>query len=326
VIDQEVVIVDAQTLTKCLPDQVGEVWVSGPSVARGYWSRPDETGRTFGAYITGSGEGPFLRTGDLGFLHEGELFIAGRLKDLIIIRGLNYYPHDIERTVEQCHASLRPGCGAAISFLSEGEERLGIIQEINPEPHLNLDDIVANIIQVVTETHDLQPHAVALIEPGSIPKTSSGKIRRFASRGAFLAGNLPVLISWQAPSAPNGEINPTAFADSDLETEDIETRLQLLVAARLGVAPHKVDTDQIITRYGLDSLSAIELMHGIEESLKISLPLTMFFENSSIADLANEIKRQRAPGDSSGRSWIKGIEEVRITPKGYQSTSVGERN
>jgi amino acid adenylation domain-containing protein/non-ribosomal peptide synthase protein (TIGR01720 family) len=237
-------------------------------------------------------------------LHEGQLFIAGRLKDLIIIRGLNYYPHDIERTVEQCHAALRPGCGAAISFLSEGEERLGIIQEIDAEPHLDLDDIVANIIQVVTETHDLQPHAVALIEPGSIPKTSSGKIRRFASRGAFLAGNLPVLISWQAPSAPNGEINPPAFADSDLETEDIETRLQLLVAAKLGIAPYKVDADQIITRYGLDSLSAIELMHGIEESLKVSLPLTMFFEDSSIADLANEIKRQRAAGDSSASEAI----------------------
>src|ERR1044072_7725154 len=114
--DQRIVIVDRDTLRECPADKVGEVWVSGPSVARGYWSRPEETEQTFKAYLSDTGEGPFLRTGDLGFLREGELFITGRLKDLIIIRGLNHYPQDIELTVQNSHPALRPDSGAAFSI------------------------------------------------------------------------------------------------------------------------------------------------------------------------------------------------------------------
>ena len=119
--EQQVRIVNPETLIECAPDEVGEVWVSGSSVTRGYWNRPEETRQTFGAYLADTGEGPFLRTGDMGFLRDAELFIAGRLKDLVIIRGLNHYPQDIELTAEGSCAALRPGCGVAFSVEVEGE-------------------------------------------------------------------------------------------------------------------------------------------------------------------------------------------------------------
>jgi acyl-CoA synthetase (AMP-forming)/AMP-acid ligase II len=121
---QAIAIVDPATRLRCQPDQVGEIWVSGPSIAQGYWNQPAATADTFQAYLADTGVGPYLRTGDLGFVHDAELFVTGRLKDLIIIRGRNYYPHDIELSVEQCHPALRVNAGAAFSVEVEHEERL----------------------------------------------------------------------------------------------------------------------------------------------------------------------------------------------------------
>ena len=111
-LDQKIVIVNPETRHPCAEHEVGEIWVTGPSVAQGYWRRKDETDYHFRAHLAGSGDEPYLRTGDLGFFHGSELFVAGRLKDLIIIRGLNHYPHDIELTVEKSHPAVRPSCGA----------------------------------------------------------------------------------------------------------------------------------------------------------------------------------------------------------------------
>src|SRR6202041_677670 len=127
---EKIVIVDAQSCTPCPPGRVGEIWVSGPNVTQGYWNNPKETAETFRAFLKDSGEGPFLRTGDLGFLHEDELFVTGRLKDLIIIRGRNLYPEDIELTVARCHKGLRPGCTVAFSVQDEFDEGLAIVQEV----------------------------------------------------------------------------------------------------------------------------------------------------------------------------------------------------
>src|SRR5690606_21713603 len=128
-LDQRIVIAHPENMTSLPPDQIGEIWVSGPSVAQGYWNRPEETDRTFRAYLKDTGEGPFLRTGDLGFIQDGELFVTGRLKDLIIIRGLNHYPQDIEATAERAHARVRPGNGAAFACEIDGVERLVLVQE-----------------------------------------------------------------------------------------------------------------------------------------------------------------------------------------------------
>jgi len=190
-----VVIVNPDSGDRCEPNEIGEIWVSGPSIAQGYWNRPTETEQTFKAYLRNTNEGPFLRTGDLGFFFKEELFIAGRLKDLIIIDGLNYYPQDIELTIEKCHSLARPGCSAAFSLDIDGEERIVVVVEVNTTPHIeeNLEqrqskkqEIVKAIIKSVAEEHGLQIHSIALIKAGTIPKTSSGKIQRHACRASFL--------------------------------------------------------------------------------------------------------------------------------------------
>ena len=194
--DLKVAIVDPETLAPCASDRVGEIWVSGPSVARGYWRKPVETEQTFGAHLA-TGEGPFLRTGDLGFLDRGQLFVTGRVKDLIIIRGSNHYPQDLEHAVERSHRALRPACGAAFSIDVDGAERLVIVQEVNDRASVPSEDVVAAIRRALTESHEVHPDAIILIEPRSIPRTSSGKIQRYACREAFLAGTLDVVHEWR---------------------------------------------------------------------------------------------------------------------------------
>ncbi len=189
--DQKIVIVDAESATRCSPDQVGEIWISGPSVAQGYWNRPTETAGTFQAYLS-TGEGPFLRTGDLGFLKDDELFITGRIKDMIIVDGRNLYPQDIELTVERSHTALRPGCCAAFPVVVGSEERLVIAAEVSGSV-LIADQITESIQEAVARYHDLRPHEVVLLKARSIPKTSSGKLQRHACQAGYLAGSLEIL-------------------------------------------------------------------------------------------------------------------------------------
>jgi acyl-CoA synthetase (AMP-forming)/AMP-acid ligase II len=192
IVDFKVVIANPDTLRQSQPSEVGEIWVSDPSVATGYWNRPEETKQTFHAYLADSGEGPFLRTGDLGFLQEGELFITGRLKDMIIIRGRNHYPQDLELTVEKSHPALRPAHGAAFAVEVNGEERLVIVQEVERGYLRGLDvkEVLGDIRQAIQEEHEINAYAIILIKGGSIAKTSSGKIQRSACRSMFLAGTL----------------------------------------------------------------------------------------------------------------------------------------
>jgi acyl-CoA synthetase (AMP-forming)/AMP-acid ligase II len=210
----KIVVAHPESMTACAPDEVGEIWVSSPSVTQGYWNRPEETERTFNAYLADTGEGPFLRTGDLGFLRDGELFVTGRLKDLIIIGGRNLYPHDIELTVEQSHAAVRPGCCVAFSVDVADEERLIIAAEVErryqPERHqlngesrdnshashpsgrppADLDAVSRAIRRAVAEEHDVRVHAVVLLKAGSIAKTPSGKIQRRVCEARFRDGTL----------------------------------------------------------------------------------------------------------------------------------------
>jgi natural product biosynthesis luciferase-like monooxygenase protein/amino acid adenylation domain-containing protein/non-ribosomal peptide synthase protein (TIGR01720 family) len=192
---QKILIVDPESSIACGADRVGEIWVLGPSVAQGYWHRSEQTKQTFHAFTADTNEGPFLRTGDLGFLQDGELFITGRLKDLMIVRGRNHYPQDIELTVEQSHPALKPSSVAAFGIDIEGEERLVIVQEIERTylQQLNIEEVIDAIHGAVSEYHELQVHAVLLLRPGHIPKTSSGKIQRHACRAGFLAGTFDAL-------------------------------------------------------------------------------------------------------------------------------------
>lgn len=191
----EVVIVNPNTLTRCTPDEVGEIWVSDVSVAQGYWNKPKETKHTFKAYLQDTGEGPFLRTGDLGFIKDGQLFVTGRLKDIIIIRGCNHYPQDIEFTVEQSHSALRKNAGAAFGIEVDSEEKLVVVQEVERSwlRKLNLDEVIGDIRQALMAQHELKVDTIALIKSGSIPKTSSGKIMRRTCRSYFLEQTLEVI-------------------------------------------------------------------------------------------------------------------------------------
>jgi acyl-CoA synthetase (AMP-forming)/AMP-acid ligase II len=201
-VDEHVAIVSPDSLNRCAAGSTGEIWVSGPHAGRGYWNRPDETERTFKAYIADTREGPFLRTGDLGFVTGGQLFVTGRLKDLIIIAGRNHYPQDIERTVEASHPALRPSACAAFTFSADGEEHLVIAAELERRPYSQAGDteeyataVSRAVRRAVAEGHDVQVHNVLPLKAGSIPKTSSGKIQRHACRDAFLAGGLELLES-----------------------------------------------------------------------------------------------------------------------------------
>jgi acyl-CoA synthetase (AMP-forming)/AMP-acid ligase II len=189
--DQKVVIVDPQSKRRCPEGRVGEIWVSGPSVAAGYWNRPQESAKVFCARLADSKEGPYLRTGDLGFLQQGELFVTGRIKDLIIINGRNLYPQDVEITAQASHPGLQPFAGAAFAVEHSGQERLVIAQEVQREfLRSNSADMLAAIRQAVVRDYDVQAYAVALLKPGQVPRTSSGKVRRSLCRMSLLAGKL----------------------------------------------------------------------------------------------------------------------------------------
>jgi acyl-CoA synthetase (AMP-forming)/AMP-acid ligase II len=207
---QKIVIVDTETMTQSPPDRVGEIWVSGPSVARGYWNLMEESKKTFQAYLRDTGEGPFLRTGDLGFIKNGELFICGRLKDLIIVDGLNHYPQDIEQTMEECHPAIRAGCSAAFSIAINSQEQVVAVAEValkkndgkqsedgNPHVQINTPSepqaIITEIRKAVSKKHDLRLYDVVLLKPRSIPKTSSGKIQRHECRAGYLSGKLEII-------------------------------------------------------------------------------------------------------------------------------------
>jgi len=295
--DLNIVVVNPETLTRCDSNQVGEIWVAGDSVTQGYWNRAEQTKYAFRAYLKDTEVGSFLRTGDLGFLHNGELFITGRLKDLIIIRGRNHYPQDLEWTVQQSHPSLQPSSGAAFSIDIAGVERLVIAQEVKRSYLRNLDieEVIAAIRQAVAEVHELQVYAVLLLKTGSIPKTSSGKIQRRASRASFLAGSLESIGSSILEDADNtvGEASLTRETILALEPEERQTRLvhylQQQVAQVLKVVSSQVKPHQSLSAFGIDSLMAIELQHTIETNLGVVIPMTSFLRDSSISQLGSEI-------------------------------------
>jgi acyl-CoA synthetase (AMP-forming)/AMP-acid ligase II len=208
---QQIAIVDPQTKQLCPPACVGEIWVRGPGVTLGYWQRPQETAEVFQAYLK-TGEGPFLRTGDLGVIQHDHLLITGRLKDVIILDGRNLYPQDIELTVELAHPAIRPGQCAAFSCEVAGRERLIVLAEVNhhyrpPQQQadasqLDLRAIVKSVRRAVSEQHGVHMHEVVLLKTGGLLKTSSGKLQRRACCQAFIQGTLRTWQSEQEDGQP----------------------------------------------------------------------------------------------------------------------------
>jgi acyl-CoA synthetase (AMP-forming)/AMP-acid ligase II len=194
---ERLAIVDPESRQRLAACSIGEIWVAGPHVAQGYWGNPEATNSTFKAVISGDDTGCWLRTGDLGFLDDsGELFITGRIKELIIVRGVNHYPQDIENTVQDCHAALRRDCGAAFSMLDQnGEEQLVVVQEVERthRQQITIDEVIASIREAITRDHDIAPREIVLLRPSTLPKTTSGKIQRNLAKQMFAAGSLSVL-------------------------------------------------------------------------------------------------------------------------------------
>ena len=208
----EVIIVDPETKIERAGDRIGEIWAKGKGIAKGYWQREEQTESTFKATLIDNPDKTYLRTGDLGFIKDNELYITGRIKDMMILWGRNHYPQHIEETVESCHPALRPNHGAAFSVDVNGEEQLVIAHEINRTDlrQLNAEEVIGAIRLAVGEQNLANVFAVSLLKTGSIPKTSSGKIQRRACQSMFLDGSLNTVAQWQQSEIPETDITDLA--------------------------------------------------------------------------------------------------------------------
>ncbi len=206
-LDGKIAIANPQSLIECAPDEIGEIWFSASSVGKGYWQLPEVTVQTFQAYLNNY-DRPFLRTGDLGFMKDGHLYITGRLNDVLVFWGFNHYPQQIEQTVEQSHPALKPNCGAAFAVTVAGQDRLVILQEIDRH-HLKslvFTEIVEAIRWTIFQQHFIDVYAIALLPPGHLPKTSSGKVRRSVCQEKFLDNSLEIIDRWYLPNPESSNV------------------------------------------------------------------------------------------------------------------------
>lgn len=323
--DQEIAIVDPDTLARCPGGEIGEIWARGPSIAQGYLQQPEENERVFNAHLSDTGEGPFLRTGDLGFMDDGELFVTGRLKDLIVLRGKNYYPQDIEEAAGESHPGLAADSVGAFTIEKDGQQELVVVQELdrgrNPDTGAMIQAIRANI----ASEHELVCSAIVLIRTRSIPKTSSGKIQRHACRQKYLDGELRVLAQWnvgeplpesreevkvatksKGTAAPLGSSNgepaesskpaasvaglaadPAAASSPDAEAIAGTTR-EVVERAVREVGKDRVtdiDLNTSIVELGLDSIERFDIVNRLEAIYGGRFPESVMAEMETCAEV-----------------------------------------
>jgi acyl-CoA synthetase (AMP-forming)/AMP-acid ligase II/acyl carrier protein len=283
----EVRIVRPDVCRTAEPHALGEIWVRSDSVAQGYWDKPLETAETFGAYLT-TGEGPYLRTGDLGFLDDGELFVIGRLKDVIVIRGVNYYPHDLEYTVERSHPALQPDAGALVGVEHSGRVDLVAVCEIRRDCRESFagDEVVDAIRRAVAREHQLALQRIVLLRPGGLPKTSSGKVQRAKCKDDLGGALLPVVHEWQISGTG------TASIDFDIESLSqpgiLERQLVDWLQQELSLGDLTWRTP--LTELGIDSLKGVELVNVLSAAFNFTFPPTSMLDHPSVASLAGLIR------------------------------------
>lgn len=296
--NQVVKIVDSDTKLLCGPNIIGEIWLSGGSVAKGYWGREKESEQTFNAYITDSNDGPYLRTGDLGFIKDEELFITGRLKDLIIIHGKNHYPQDIEFSVEGCHQAFQEGGCAAFSIDSDGEERLVIVQEIKREYLLKLDleEAITIVTKMVSDSYHIKVYGVAFIKPFSLCRTSSGKVQRHACKSAFLSEELKLI---NKESRFVDVVSEFVVSDCpEIEVIDLDTQeklknwIKFRISNELKAPIHLIDDDESLTSYGLDSVVAVKFAGELERKFRCEISSTFMYDYPTINSIATFLLAQ----------------------------------
>ena len=287
-------IVNPETGQRCGADEVGEIWVASVGVARGYWQRPEETEATFGAVLADTRERSFLRTGDLGFLREGELFVTGRLKDLIIVRGENYYPQDIERVVEHSHRLLRPDAGAAFAVETDGEEKVVVVWECEAKTAAKLDAeaVLAAVRNTVAEEFELPVRAVVLLKRGSIFKTSSGKIQRRACRQGFLEGSLAELARWEMVRDEALAVDAVAVEENPLLVQVMELWREVLEVATVR------ETDNFF-ELGGGTLKATTLISEFKRRFQVNLTLSALVQAPTLQECVKFIRSQAAASKQS---------------------------
>jgi acyl transferase domain-containing protein/acyl-CoA synthetase (AMP-forming)/AMP-acid ligase II len=310
-LEHQVKVVDPSSCQLCADSHVGEIWIKGDSVAKGYWNRPDINQEVFNATILGNDgdsdgvQGGFLRTGDLGFMQKNELFVTGRAKDLLVFRGRNHYPQDIELTTEKAHKALKINGGSAFSTDINNVERLIIVQEVNRTAirSLNPKEIFTSIVQQVVDVHEITPFDIVLIKPGRVLKTSSGKIQRQGNKQAYLSEQFEVLARYHTTSC-NDEINtnlkstaPAVLTPQKGSSNEPLAIIKDIIARATSLSASEVDIDMAFQAMGIDSMLTVQLSAALESHIGIELSDTVFYDHPSIRLLSQYIGTRLSPTD-----------------------------
>lgn len=309
---ERVIIVDPDTRLECDERRVGEIWVNGESVARGYWQNPEETAATFHGTLAGDESVTYLRTGDLGFLDDGQLFVTGRLKDLIILNGRNYYPQDLELAAERSHPSLRPGHSAAFALAGEGRERLAIALEVTRHHRETEHEAVFSAVRrALAEREGVLPDVIVLVRQNGIPRTSSGKVQRRATRTMLGDGTLDVI------ARSDETIDDVAFATGASDTSgSLEAWLRRWVADELQIDVANVDATASVREYGLDSVAAVRLVTELERVLGHRVDVSLLWREPSIRSLSRALDAggERAMRLSLAEAAVHVADERQVSP------------
>jgi acyl carrier protein len=291
------VIADPETSLICEDGIEGEIWISGPNVAPGYWKKPEENLKTFHASTENGNRGPYLRSGDLGIWVDDQLFITGRIKDVIKIRGMNHYPQDLEFTAEKSHNHLRLGNCAAFAIETASGEAVAIVQEIKRQAKSDLspDEIFQAIQSDIFKAHRLNIHTVCLIKSGTLPKTTSGKVMRQETKRLFNEKmlNLIAIKTIDGNSGFKKEVQiPTPLTESS--SEQIASELLSVVNGIIADSYESncatINAHTTLWQVGLDSISVVELRAHINEKYSVVFSDTEIFESVTIKDIANKIE------------------------------------
>lgn len=304
--------------------EVGEIWVSGDNVAVGYWQRPEETAQTFQAFTTDTVQGPFLRTGDLGVIVNGELLVTGRLKEMIIIRGLNFYPDDIERTVLQSHPNLNHCSCVAFNLEVSNEEKLVIvIGYLEPPEESVAEDLIGSIRKVVAQQHGIQVHTCIMVPTTAIPRTRTGKLQRNACRKLFTDGSWKSF-AYSIDLQKDASIFPSS--DASLTQETILTlpkieryaRLTSYVQVQLSQitrqAVESIDLNRSLASLGIDSVMVVMLITALKDTLSVELPVQLFFTDITPTELIDLILQQLTQPTQPSLSAINFDAEAMLEP------------
>lgn len=316
---QKVIIVNPETCQQIGEKEIGEIWITGPNIAGGYWNDEKRTEESFqGKLAEDSTSTTYLRTGDLGLISEGELYLVGRQKEVIIIRGVNHYPEDIEYSAKHALPQMKDCTCAAFSIEIEDREELCILFEI-PQESIDFDEIFSAIISKVADDHELSVHTIVLVPQKALPKTVSGKIKRLESRDHYLNGDIFIIKEWtkgDVLAVPSQE----AEKETNLSQNDWLDHIVSLVAEESHLQPHQIDPSKNFNFYGIDSLSSMRLLSEIQQKASCDIPFDILANSSSIKIFAEHI-RQLAEGKTFPKKQEK-FSKLEDIPEDYYNFSL----